>query len=100
MQGDNDLSAVSCQRLVHRVIDDLVNQMVQTALVRGADVHARTLAHSLKALEHLNLVLVIGLCHLFLFGQLPDVWSFVGYAVIIAMAIVNFIYNNRRFREE
>ena len=36
----------------------------------------------------------------FLFGQLPDVWSFVGYAVIIAMAIVNFIYNNRRFREE
>ncbi len=35
----------------------------------------------------------------FLFGQLPDVWSFVGYAVIIAMAVVNFVYNNRRFRE-
>lgn len=35
----------------------------------------------------------------FLFDQLPDVWSFVGYAVIIAMAVVNFLYNNRRPRE-
>jgi len=33
----------------------------------------------------------------FLFDQLPDVWSFVGYAVIIAMAVVNFVYNNRRW---
>lgn len=36
----------------------------------------------------------------FLFDQLPDVWSFVGYAVIIAMAAVNFIYNNRKWRED
>ena len=34
----------------------------------------------------------------FLFGQLPDAWSFVGYAVIIAMAVVNFLYNNRKWR--
>ncbi|SDB03030.1 Uncharacterized membrane protein [Ruminococcaceae bacterium FB2012] len=32
----------------------------------------------------------------FLFGDIPDGWSFLGYAVIITMAIVNFIYNNRR----
>lgn len=32
----------------------------------------------------------------FLFGDIPDVWSFVGYAVIIAMAVMNFVYNNRR----
>jgi len=36
----------------------------------------------------------------FLFGQTPDVWSFIGYAVIIGMAILNFAYNNRRWREE
>lgn len=30
-----------------------------------------------------------------LFGQLPDGWSFVGYALIIAMAVVNYWYNNR-----
>ena len=32
----------------------------------------------------------------FLFGDIPDGWSFLGYAVIITMAVVNFIYNNRR----
>lgn len=32
----------------------------------------------------------------FLFGQLPDIYSFVGYAVIILMALVNFIYNARQ----
>ena len=32
----------------------------------------------------------------FLFGDIPDGWSFLGYAVIITMAIVNFIYNNRK----
>ena len=31
----------------------------------------------------------------FLFGQTPDALSFVGYAVIIAMAVVSFVYNNR-----
>ena len=32
----------------------------------------------------------------FLFGDIPDLWSFIGYAVIITMAVVNFIYNNKR----
>ena len=32
----------------------------------------------------------------FLFGDIPDGWSFLGYAVIITMAVVNFIYNNRK----
>ena len=35
-----------------------------------------------------------------LFGQVPDGRSFLGYAIIIAMAVMNFIYNNRRFRED
>lgn len=30
-----------------------------------------------------------------LFDQLPDGWSFLGYGLIITMAIVNFVYNNR-----
>lgn len=32
----------------------------------------------------------------FLFDQLPDAWSFLGYALIIVMAVVNFVYNNRK----
>ncbi len=35
----------------------------------------------------------------FLFGDVPDIWSFVGYAVIISMAVANFIYNNKRHGE-
>ena len=31
----------------------------------------------------------------FLFGQMPDGWSFLGYGLIIAMAVVNYWYNNR-----
>lgn len=29
----------------------------------------------------------------FIFGQIPDALSFLGYALIVAMAVVNFIYN-------
>lgn len=32
----------------------------------------------------------------FLFGQIPDIYSFIGYAVIVLMAAVNFVYNARR----
>lgn len=32
----------------------------------------------------------------FLFGQLPDIFSFIGYAIIILMALVNFVYNAKK----
>lgn len=32
----------------------------------------------------------------FIFGQIPDWMSWIGYAVIIAMAVAMFIYNNRK----
>lgn len=32
----------------------------------------------------------------FLFDQVPDHWSFLGYVLIIAMAVVNYVYNNRK----
>lgn len=31
----------------------------------------------------------------FLFQQIPDIWSFVGYFLIISMATLMFLYNNR-----
>lgn len=33
----------------------------------------------------------------FFFGQLPDVLSFVGYVIIVLMALLNFIYQTGRF---
>lgn len=32
----------------------------------------------------------------FIFGQIPDALSFLGYALIVSMAVVNFIYNNKK----
>lgn len=31
-----------------------------------------------------------------LFGQLPDLWSFVGYVIICLMAVLMFLYNRRK----
>jgi hypothetical protein len=45
-----DPVGVSGQRLVNRVIDHLVHQMVQAALAGGADIHAGPLAYGLQAL--------------------------------------------------
>ena len=51
-----NLGAVTGKRLVDGVIDNLINQMVQTARSCGTDIHARTLSDSLQAFEHLNFV--------------------------------------------
>lgn len=37
---------------------------------------------------------------LIFFGQKPDILSLLGYTVIISMAVMNFIYNNRISQEE
>src|ERR1700730_4551344 len=49
---DVDLGAMTGQRLVNRVIDDLRDQMMETALGGVADVHAGALANRLETLEN------------------------------------------------
>ncbi len=49
-----DEIGVTRQRLVHRVVDDFGEQMVQGLLVGAADIHAGTAADRLKSLEHLD----------------------------------------------
>ena len=51
MDGDLDLGGLAGERLVDGVVHHLVDQVVKTALTRGADVHARALADSFEALE-------------------------------------------------
>jgi len=36
----------------------------------------------------------------FVFNQIPDGYSFIGYAIIIGMAIMMFLYNNRQHKKE
>jgi hypothetical protein len=53
---DVDLVAVSGQRLVDRVVDDLVDEVMQPGRARRADVHSGTLADRLEAFEDLDFV--------------------------------------------
>ena len=51
--------AVTGQGLVDGVVHDLVDQMVQSALTGGTDIHAGALAHRFQALQDLNLTGVV-----------------------------------------
>src|SRR5690606_339756 len=55
MNGDDDIVTVAGQRLVNGVVNDLEDHVVQARAVGGvANVHARSLAHGLEALEHFD----------------------------------------------
>jgi hypothetical protein len=54
LDRDPDGLGLSGHRLVDRVVDDLPDQVMETARVGRADVHARALADSLEALEDLD----------------------------------------------
>ena len=55
VDGHGDLGAEPGECLVDGVVNDLVDEVVQAARARRADVHARALAHRLEALEDLDL---------------------------------------------
>ena len=42
------------KRLVHRVVDDFGEQMVQRLFVGAADIHAGAAAHRLQSFQHLD----------------------------------------------
>ena len=45
---------VAGERLVHRVVDHLGEEMMQRLLVGAADIHAGPAAHRLEPLQHLD----------------------------------------------
>ena len=59
MDRHRDRVAVAGQRLVHRVVHNLIDKVVQPAHTGRADVHARTLADGLEALENRDVLGVI-----------------------------------------
>jgi hypothetical protein len=56
MNRDADFRTEAGERFVDRVIDNLVNEMMQPGRPRGADVHRRALANRLEALEDLDAI--------------------------------------------
>ena len=53
-EGYDDVGRIAGHCLIDRVVDDLVDQVMQSALARGADVHAGALANSVEAFENGN----------------------------------------------
>ena len=56
---DVDARAVAGERLVDGVVDDLVDEVVQSAHAGGPDVHAGSLANRLETLEHGDVLRVV-----------------------------------------
>src|SRR6185437_15432312 len=59
-QRDLDGVAVAGQGLVHRVIYDLVDEVMQSSRTGRAGVHSRTLADGLKTLEYRDRACIVG----------------------------------------
>src|SRR5262249_46417878 len=55
-EGDDDPVGVTGEGLVDRVVDDLVDQVVEACRAGRTDIHARTPPHMLPALEDLDLL--------------------------------------------
>ena len=65
VQCHMDLTAKTGQMLVHRVVNNLIDEVVQALAGDTADVHAGTLADGLETFQHGNTVGIIriGWCH-------------------------------------
>jgi hypothetical protein len=50
-----DEGGVTGQRLVHGIVDDFGEQMMQRLFVGAADIHAGPPAHRLEAFQHLDI---------------------------------------------
>ena len=55
VERDVNVGAEAREGLVHAVVDDLVDEVVQALLAGRADVHTGALTNGLEALEHLDL---------------------------------------------
>src|SRR5581483_2904237 len=70
VNDDFDRVAVPGKRLVDRVIDDFIDQMVQTALAGVADVHPGPFSDGFKAFENFDVIgVVFGILRGFLLGH-------------------------------
>jgi hypothetical protein len=54
VDGDADVIAEAGHGFVDGVVNDFVDEVVEAALIGGADVHAGTAPNGLEALEHLD----------------------------------------------
>ena len=54
-------------------------------------------SREISVYDYSNVIFTAISGYFFLGGQIPDLWSFVGYFIICAMAVWMFIYNNKEY---
>src|ERR1700758_1538948 len=64
-----DRRRVAGHRLIHRVVDHLPDEVVQTSLAGGSDVHAGTFADGLQAFENGDICSVVSALGLLFWGS-------------------------------
>jgi hypothetical protein len=67
-----NFGAVTSERLIDCVIDDLIDEVVEAAFTGRADIHTRALADRLEALEdgdRRGVIALLLLCHLASVGK-------------------------------
>ena len=77
-----DTAAVPCKVLIHRIVYDLIYQMVQSLSGYASDIHTGALSHGLEALQDRDTARIISVffCHstdsfLFIFERLFVLYS-------------------------
>ncbi len=55
MEDDFDIFGMTSHGFVDRVIDDLPDEVVESALISRSDIHARSFSDWLKAFEYLDI---------------------------------------------
>lgn len=101
-------STFSCLAVLPKVLFDYAPMTLQQTLcllmaglcaaggqfsITGAYRHAPAREISIYDYSQVIFSAIIGF---FLFGDIPDVFSFLGYFIICGMAVLNFLYNNGR----
>ena len=71
-----NLLAVAGQRLVHRVVHHLIDQVMQAHFAGRADVHGRTQAHRLQAFEDFDVLAGVAAVGFVVAGEGILVWCF------------------------
>jgi hypothetical protein len=60
LENYEDIGTVTCQGFVDRIINNLINEMMQTVDACRADVHAGPFSNGLEPFEYLNAIRRIG----------------------------------------
>ena len=82
-----NVSTIASHRLVDRVVDGFVYQMVETLLADVANVHSRTLTYSFQTLEYLNVTrgVVLFLVQLFFCHYFnSSIFRFSKFTILVA----------------